>query len=76
MSYSARRLYLAHPLVFARNVISAAKVGLIPAVARHASAELTIREESDQLRKDRAAQVHPSWWQRRVCVLDFQIAAR
>jgi hypothetical protein len=28
MSYSARRLYLAHPLVFARNVISAAKVGL------------------------------------------------
>jgi hypothetical protein len=49
---------------------------IIAAVARHASAELTIRKEGDQLRKNGATKIHPSWWQPRVHLLDFQIAAR
>ena len=48
---------------------------VIAAVARDASAKLSIGKESDQLREHDAAKVHPSWWQSWVRVLDFQIAA-
>jgi len=39
---------------------------IVAAVARHASSELTIRKEGNQLREHGAAKVHPSWCQPRV----------